>query len=509
MLLGALALHLWTAAARSRALLEHDESISLLAAAGKSQKINELEGLAKSIAILPAAEIQDWLRPSGTRMSDVRYSLAAHDRHPPLYFLLLHGLQRAGLDSRMFLRLIGTVALFMAGWFAARNIWPKAPLWLGLLAMAWLLASPVSLDVATELRQYGIIHLGVVIAVAAIICHWESLGSRETIFLLVAAPALLLWTQIASIIWVAICLVLLIIPCFSKAPDAGRRVVWALTLSLVVLLPLGIRWFYYPTGMQLSPAMTFHELPSRLFEPLARGIARAWFTHPGRFEFTLIPAMAGALALLIFAFVGLTSRTPVNRALTIASLMWLVAWCILVRSGRLPPQALLSKQLLPVSVCMLAVFVREASSGWNNRNGRIAFVVLALSVLSHPLGVIRLIHGKQSQAGLTTALGQTDALMASAPQRGHFLPLVDVLRPDATVLVGTTSRAVQDWMRVAPVLPQGELVVAFIRSVEGTSAMDELNRRLSQEYSESKVLRDENARKLIAYRHRSPAASKP
>lgn len=509
-LIGALGLHVWAACCRSQALLEHDESISLLAAAGKSQKLNELEAASRSIAIVPATEIKQWLTPSGAKATDVRYSLAAHDRHPPLYFLTLHALERLGVESRTWLRLVGTLAIFLAAWFAARYIWPDASIGLQCLALVWLVASPVSLWIATELRQYGFVYLGIVISVAAIIRHWQAaIGSRETIFLLTAAPAILLWSQVASVIWVGICLVLIIAPCFSKTPGAVRRVVWSLTISFVVLLPLGIRWLAYPTGLMLATPIPLSQLPGRLLEPLFRAIGAAWFIHPGRFEFTLVPSILGALSFATLVVMGLMSRTVVHRRLTAAVLGWLVIWCLLVAVGRLPPQALMSKQLLAVIVCMFAVLVREAQAGWKDRRGRFAIAFLSLSLATHPLGIIQLIHGKTSQALLVAELNHADALLVTAPQRGHFLPLVDALRPDATIIVGGSARLIQDWKKVEPVLPAGGLILAHIRSGNSGDALEELQSRLSEEYAEAATLRDEKSRTLTAYRYRRSAMTKP
>lgn len=509
-LIGALGLHVWVAYCRSQALLEHDESISLLAAAGKSQKISELEAASKSIAITPAAEIKDWLTPAGTKVSDVRYSLAAHDRHPPLYFLILHALERLGIDSRTCLRLVGSLAIFLAAWFGSRYIWPDASTGLQCLALVWLLASPVSLWIATELRQYGIVYLGIVISIAAIVRHWQAaVGSRETIFLLTAAPAVLLWSQIASIIWVGICVLLILAPCFAKTPGAVRRVVWSLTISAVVLSPLGIRWLAQPSGLLLATPISLGRLSERLLEPLFRSIGAAWFTHPGRFEFTLVPSILGALSFAAFGFVGLSSRSVVHRRLTTAVLGWLVIWCILVGAGRIPPQALMSKHLLAVIVCMFAILVREAQAGWNDRTGRFAIVFLALSVATQPLGVIQLIHGKTSQAPLVAELHEADAILVTAPQRGHFLPLIDVMRPDSTVMVGASARVVQDWKRVEPFLPPDGLILAHIRSGNSGDAIAKLESKFNEEYSEAVPLRDEKSRNLTAYRHRRTATTKP
>jgi len=509
-LIGAFGLHLWAAYTRSQTLLEHDESISLLAAAGKSQEMGELEASSKSIAVVPAHEIKQWLTPSGTTVSDVRYSLAAHDRHPPLYFLILHAIERLGIESRTWLRLVGSLAIFLAAWFAARYIWPDASIGLQCLALAWLLASPVSLWIATELRQYGIVYLGIVISVAAIIRHWQAAtGSRETIFLLVAAPAVLLWSQVASIIWVGVCLLLLIVPCFLKTSGAVRRFVWSLTISCVVLLPLGIRWLAYPTGLLLSAPVPPSQLSDRLLEPLFRSISAAWFTHPGRFEFTLVPSILGALSFVTVGAIGLTSRSVVHRRLTAAVLGWLVIWCLLIVAGRLPPQALMPKQLLAVIVCMFAILVREAQAGWKDRTGRIAIVFLLLSLATHPLGIIQLIHAKTSQAVLAADLSRADALLATAPQRGQFLPLIDALMPDATVIVGSSARLIQDWKKVEPALPADGLILAHIRSGNSGEALAELQSRLSEEYAEAVTLRDEKSRTLTAYRKRRSAITKP
>ena len=59
----AFAVHWWTARSRAADLLEHDEAISLLDAAGKSQRIDALYDGMTDLQILPAAlgeDLGDW-----------------------------------------------------------------------------------------------------------------------------------------------------------------------------------------------------------------------------------------------------------------------------------------------------------------------------------------------------------------------------------------------------------------------------------------------------------------
>ena len=121
--------HVRAAQMRTAGMLEHDEAISLLSAAGKADVALRLydDQAADTAPMRQAAALRAMLRPSSdTGFADVRASLHDRDIHPPLYFWMLYAAQRCSLSSETALRLLGSLVLLASALTLDRFAWPRA-----------------------------------------------------------------------------------------------------------------------------------------------------------------------------------------------------------------------------------------------------------------------------------------------------------------------------------------------------------------------------------------------
>ncbi|MCB9853858.1 MAG: hypothetical protein H6819_12230, partial [Phycisphaerales bacterium] len=200
--------HVRAAQTRTAGLLDHDEAISLLDAAGKADRALALydDQSADPPIARSAASLQAMLRPAGeTGCSDVIASLRLHDIHPPLYFLLLHAAQRIGAHSEVSLRLLGSLFLLLSAVILDRFVWPQARIVIRLLAFAILLLSPALIATAIELRQYALLMLGLSVSLAALVRLAQApAGWRLDATLIALGASLPIWTHFGSLLWLLI-----------------------------------------------------------------------------------------------------------------------------------------------------------------------------------------------------------------------------------------------------------------------------------------------------------------
>ena len=187
--------HVRAAQMRTAGLLDHDEAISLLAAAGKSQRAARLydDQSAEPPVERTAGSIRDLLGLTGdTGFADVTASLRTYDIHPPLYFWSLHAIQRAGITNEACLRLFGSILLLAAAMIFDRLIWPDSNRLLRVLAFAVLLLSPTLIATAVELRHYAMLLPGFALSWAAVM-QLSNPARRQgtTVGLIALAPMLL------------------------------------------------------------------------------------------------------------------------------------------------------------------------------------------------------------------------------------------------------------------------------------------------------------------------------
>ncbi|MBN2562193.1 MAG: hypothetical protein JXQ75_14815 [Phycisphaerae bacterium] len=531
---GVLVLHWRVASRRASNLLEHDEAISLLAAAGKAQQVGVLYAGLHEVQVFPASDLQDLLRPTGdVTARDVMRSLSRHDRHPPLYFLILHGLGKWGwgigdwgsthgtagpsavvnhqssIASRpsTVLRLFGTLVFFITAWVAHRWVWPDASAVAKLLGAVWLLATPAMVDIATELRQYALVYMGVMISVAALVMFWEETSRvRSTVILLVLAPVILVCSQYGTTVWVAICF-LVAVACLLVGGRRRWRMlacsVVAATLTLVPLLLLGVRGI---SGSARSPSIPADGVYARAIEPVCSNLAEAWCSLPWCWRDAGALPMIAVLLLGVSAILAWRGGRAIDRVLWCAALSWGVLWLLLLATGWIPPHALEPKQLGPLVLVPACLIVRASSQSRPRWVRRTAVGVLAVSLATHGLGIWQVLMQAANEP-LLTALQRAECLLVNAPKRGYLLPLVEKLRPDARVVIAEPDVATAHWMELSEILPDGGLVLAEIDSFHGdrrAPAAQEVFDRLSRTYRDATTLR-KGPRRTVTEFTRTPS----
>lgn len=510
-LAAALAAHVRYAQLRARGLLWHDEAISLLAAAGRSDDLHRLALRSDEIIALPAARLQSFLRAdSNATARDVLHALARHDIHPPFYFLLLNGVQRLGLHANAPLRLLGSLALFAAAALAWRCVWRDAPGSARLLGLAWLLLTPASLSIATELRQYPWVQLGLVATFAAWAGTMHPDSGRRSLLLAGAAAGLLLWCHYGSIVWLACFAPALLIATRVGARPAARQG-WASAAVLFALLVIPLAAW----------TLTGRAAPSAVVEPigegltiagaavaLLRGAAEAWWTVPSHWSGGMLPPLLAAASILLMSVI-IALRKTADRIVFGAILAWSIAWTALLAAGRIPAHAASAKQIAPLALGLLLLGVRACGDGpaWRRR---IAPVALALPLLPLAWGTLSLLRGSPPTPA-QTCLASADALLVRTPKRGHVLPLIDALRPGARVILAEPDVALRDLDHLRSLLPPGRLAWVEVDARPGGQRGENartLFDRLRNEYVDCREVASGPSRIITEFHHRAPRGTR-
>lgn len=501
------ALHLAAAARRSAGLLEHDEAISVLTAAGQMPRLFALHQPSDSVQAMSAAELQALLRPSAeTTTGDVLNALLDHDQHPPLYFLMLRGLLRLEAGSPFRARLFGTVMLLIAAWAANRWIWPRASAagrWVGL---AWLVGSVVMVEVATELRQYAVVILGTTLSVAALVMLWEEQPPRRrVVVLLTLAPALLLWAQYGTVVWVAVGMAAILVWLAVTGWRRWPTPVAAAMISGLLLSPLA--WWRLQTTQGFAAASSsLADVWHQAGLPLCEAVQGAWLPAPWFWQNqTVVMAGAAVVVLLLITLAG-RGMPAVDRALVAAALAWGGLWVLLLYGGWVPIHAVQAKYLAPLIVVPLVVLVR-ASAASRPRWVRwlsVGFVGVSLVANAAAWGGK---FGERPDAALLVALAETRCLMTDSLSRGYVLPLVEKLPPDAVVLLAPPGGADRDWASVQERLPREGLMLVEVHRLPNAprmSGMARLLERLASVYESQDVIWSGPRRRIMTFTGRRP-----
>ncbi|MEK6643096.1 MAG: hypothetical protein AABZ08_04250 [Planctomycetota bacterium] len=483
---------------RSQGLLEHDESISLMVAAGKSHLAQRLYAERTSIHVASAGEIQFFMRyTDSTGFKDVLRSLAAFDIHPPFYFFMLHAAERLGVSSQAVLRMFGFLIAVVAAWIAHRFIWPDAPPVAKFIGAAWLLLSPICIDVATQLRQYSLVYLGTLLSIAGLLrLGIESKRPVRTACLIAAGPLVLLGSHFGTVVWIG--LLAVIGANMTWRMPTRRPLWWAVVSTLLISSPLLYWWWKYAGAIGTSPRVPFVRIWPDLLRPMADGLGHAWISWPGRWKDAGLGPPLGLLIVIVALIVTWLRKSPMDRRLAWAMGLWTLAWLVLLARGRMPPHAVAAKYLAPVILGTLVLMVRATGDVSAMRVRLVAYGLLVVSMMSHGIGINQAWQRSVS-APLMAALSRCHCLMVNVPKRGFFLPLVAAMRPDARVMVADTDVALQRWSEVETLLPPDSVVTAEILQTQESSSR-ELAARLERKYENVTRLRDEPARTVTWYR---------
>lgn len=503
---GALLLHWGVAERKSAGLLDHDEAITLLAAAGKSDRADALYlEMRDGPLVRRAKDLQELLRPSmEVTTVDVARSLSRRDIHPPLYFLILHGLSRLGVQSEVLWRLFGGLMLFIAAWAANRWIWPEASGLAKWLGTAWLLLTPAMVNIATELRQYALVYLGVVLSIAALLGLWEERKPvRHTLMLLALAPVILLWAQFGTIVWVAVCFSAVAMHTAARFRSRWKLAAGPVAAALLFLAPLLLRAPRIVAASRRPAAEPAADLYGGLVRPLSTGLVESWCWLPWTWRETVAPAVVVAVVIVGMAAMLWRRRRSADWLLLSAGVAWGAAWLMVLVLGRVPPHAVEPKQLAPLTLVPVCLLVRAASRAEGRWFCGITVAALVVSVGSLSWGVRQML-GPPRGAALLTALGEADCLMANAPKRGYLLPLAARMRPDALVIVASPQAALDQWPRTAEWLPRERLLLAEMGTYDRRREVgaEQLAERLGRMYREVRVLREGPRRTVTEFNSR-------
>jgi len=506
LVVAAFVVHCGVARSKSANLLEHDEAISLLVAAGKSQRVDTLYSRMSYLQLLRAADLQDLLHPTkDVRTRDVVRSLSQRDIHPPLYFLVLHGMGELGIHRQAVLRLLGTFIFFIAAWTANRWIWPNASPLARCLGTAWLLLTPTMVDIATELRQYAFVYLGVVVSIAALVVWWQQITpSRHAVMLLALGPVILLYSQFGTIIWVAVGLIAAIGHLTARQWRRWRLLACSVSGATILLLPLLLWAVQINLSRQDGPLQPIDDFYGGAFQPLCGSLAESWWLMPWRWRGSLFSPVMAALMLAVSALLAWRRGQPVDQVLWLAAFVWGGFWLAALTFGRIPPHAVEPKQLAPAILIPICLLVRAGIPGQPGAGGRIAVGVLAVSVIGLSFGTARSLISSHEPV-LAGALREADCLIADAPRRGYLLPLAEKMKPHARIVIAAPETAIAQWPTLVGLLPDDRLLTAELGLPGGEGHQPDAAvffDRLSRMYREVVPLWKGPRRTLTEFRHR-------
>jgi len=506
----ALLLHWRVAVGRSTRLLEHDEAISLLAAAGKSKQMGGLYAQLNQdcLQVIPAKDLQDLTRPTGqTGLADVLESLAGRDIHPPLYFVTLHWIQRLAVTSNVLLRLFGTCLFLAAAWATARWVWPDAPPHAKLMGLALILTTPALVGIATELRQYALVSLGTLFSFAALITYWEARRPiLETIILMSLAPALLIWSQYGTAVWVAITLFLAAVRLFRGPPVCRKTFAGSVLIGIVLIVPLFLWQSYFLTVATRSAQGTVSLATlSEAASAISSGAGQAWCSLPERWHDPTVWILVVVVVLIISGAIVLTRRAAIDQVLYCAAAAWAVVWVVWLACEKVPQHAVSPKHLAPLLFCPLVLLVRATASVNPPWMRRLATTLLAASLLTHVgISAMRGLTERNPQRTVM-ALRSADCLLIDVPKRGYILPLVAQMKPEARVIIASPETAIAHWLEMNRLFPNEGLIVAEIDSCHGgrrAPGAQEFFDRLSRTYRDVAALRKGPHRTITEFKNK-------
>lgn len=331
-----------------RPVLAHDEAITYLHAAGKgAEYVGAVEPSATGRASgspagtwVSASEWTDFMRPVGQGLAEVSASVTKTDRHPPLYFWMLHVWEKTvGWDlnvGRMLQALIA--ALTVLAIYALGRATLKDPLVSALCALAFALL-PGAIDTALFVRQYELLGL------LTVVFAWQSVriadpqhdpGWIETAALGVVALAGML-----THLYFALAITCGAVWIIARCARGNRERIWA--SAAAVALGVGGAWLIAPGALGVAGAGT--EVANRVFASTSVRLAtaaRTLLNGVGVNQYTLAPLRALAAAVgapsgwVIAAVMGLVALALVAAIVVVGTRDRACARETLVRGAALP-----------------------------------------------------------------------------------------------------------------------------------------------------------------------------
>lgn len=490
LVLAAIGLYARIALLRSRALLEHDEAIALLTAAGKSQQAEQLFHETGQVRVHRASDLQAMMKPSSdTSLSDVIRSLSAYDIHPPLYFCSLRGLQLLAGGWQIPARLLGMILFMAAACAADRWIWPDASPAARFLGACWLLISPVCLEVGTELRQYALVYLGVTLSLAGLVqLQIREQGQAGRVAILASGPLILIYSHLGTAVWIAV-LILVALWSLRGHLERLKQLAAAAILAMCLSAPLVLWWCYKTSRLGKSPTISPAQWWNRLWLPFSRGVAAVWMSWPVRWDADWIASIAACLLIAVCTVTAIRGGR-VDRMIGFSIVVWTILWLGLIALGKVPPHVLAPKYLGPLAIGMIALLVRATRPGCPPSMRRIAASVLAMGMATHLIGIRHLLEWPV-QTQVIGSLQESQFDVVTNPRRGYLFPLIEKMRADARVVIVNDNA----WERLSPLLPESG---ALLVEIGGRS--ESLSDQFSHKYPQRQLVRDEPARIITAYR---------
>lgn len=489
--------HVRSAQMRTAGLLDHDEAISLLAAAGKSAQATRLydDQSAELPLVRQAGAVQALLRPTGdTGFADVTASLRTRDIHPPLYFWTLHAIQRLGLKNETHLRLFGSILLLAAAVILDRLVWPKATGLSRLIIFAMILLSPTFVEAANELRHYAMLLPGVALSLAALVRLSEAgCGIRSTTLLIAIAPVLLMWTHLGSIVWIVIWSATLIAIAWRSAWPRRRAVIVGLSMAAASIVPLFVIYMNLLAVRAAGAHSDAISISTAMREVLANASA-AFVALPWRFQggwTAVVPLVVsfGAGAWVV------RKRGVGDRLLFAAIGIWTIGWIVLLAAGKLPPHATHPKYLFATTIGILAVFMRSCTP----RHATWIVSGLGLMLLSQLIALPQVL-GRPPDTQMASRLHDVRTMLVNDPKRGYLLPIVEEMPASAKLIIMRPMR-----MPAGLNSTDDPLLVMEIKPLPGYPSSDDasrLNETLKHQHEQCETLADGPRRRLTLYRGR-------
>ncbi len=160
--------------------------------------------------------------------------IVADHTNPPLFYLLLKGWMAVGGDGDQWVRLLPCLFAMLLGaalvWLARES---RVGGWTATLAVALAAASPLSVDLANEVRAYSLLALLACLSIAATLCD-RRLRTRDSFALLTIINVALVHAHYFG--WLTVGAECALV-CASWPRDVARRVGRSVVYTMLAFLP--------------------------------------------------------------------------------------------------------------------------------------------------------------------------------------------------------------------------------------------------------------------------------